>query len=239
MLVGRRVPSTFIRRFAAQFPELTAEDQNQRLESGALKWEKDVQFARQRLLNTHEIDSPMRGVWRITEAGRERLNDNVRRPSPRVREAVQSPLRVSSPVSQTAEEGEAPEVAIDMAYQRVRSALVSQLLDRIRGSSPSFFERLVVDLLVKMGYGGTSKDAGQALGRVGDGGVDGVIKQDRLGLDRVYVQAKRWENTPVGDRKYRSSLARFKVTRRRREFLLRHHRSQGTRMISCRRSTRR
>ncbi len=65
----------------------------------------------------------------------------------------------------------------------------------MKNCTPSFFERLVVDLLVKMGYGGSRKEAGQAVGQSGDGGIDGIIKEDRLGLDIIYVQAKRWENT--------------------------------------------
>ena len=83
------------------------------------------------------------------------------------------------------------------AYQALRSALAQELLERIRHASPAFFERVVIDLLVAMGYGGSHSDAAQAVGGSGDEGVDGIIKEDRLGLDFVYVQAKRWDN-PVG-----------------------------------------
>jgi restriction system protein len=75
----------------------------------------------------------------------------------------------------------------------LREQLATDLLDRIARSTPAFFEQLVIDLLVAMGYGGSRQDAGQAVGRSGDGGIDGIIKEDRLGLDAVYVQAKRWE----------------------------------------------
>jgi hypothetical protein len=88
-----------------------------------------------------------------------------------------------------------PEEEIEAAYQRLREGLVSELLETVKGCSPAFFEQLVVDLLVKMGYGGTRKDAGQAIGRSGDGGIDGIINEDRLGLDIVYIQAKKWDNT--------------------------------------------
>jgi restriction system protein len=88
-----------------------------------------------------------------------------------------------------------PEEGIEAAYQRVREQLAQELLQTVKSCSPTFFERLVVDLLVKMGYGGTRRDAGQAIGRTGDGGIDGIIKEDRLGLDIVYIQAKRWDNT--------------------------------------------
>lgn len=91
-----------------------------------------------------------------------------------------------------------PEEVIAAQYELQRKALAAQLLDAVKSASPQFFERLVVTLLVKMGYGGTLQDAGAAVGRSGDGGVDGVIKEDKLGLDAIYVQAKRWEDKPVG-----------------------------------------
>lgn len=90
-----------------------------------------------------------------------------------------------------------PAEAIEAAILSVRQAVSSELLDRIEAAPPDFFERLVVDLLLAMGYGGSRRDAGAAVRRSGDGGIDGVIKEDRLGLDAVYVQAKRWES-PVG-----------------------------------------
>lgn len=88
-----------------------------------------------------------------------------------------------------------PEESMEAAYKRLRSSLESELLDRIKTVSPSFFERLVVDLLVAMGYGGSRSDAGRAIGKSGDGGIDGIINEDRLGLDVIYLQAKRWEGT--------------------------------------------
>ena len=88
-----------------------------------------------------------------------------------------------------------PEEEIEAAFQRIRSSLAAELLTTLRACSPERFERLVVDLLVRMGYGGTRQDAGQAIGRSGDGGIDGIIKEDRLGLDAIYIQAKRWADT--------------------------------------------
>jgi restriction system protein len=93
--------------------------------------------------------------------------------------------------------GETPEERFESGYQEFRDSLAVELLDRVRTVSPKFFERLVVDLLVRMGYGGSRVDAGQAIGQSGDGGIDGIIKEDRLGLDTVCIQAKRWQN-PVG-----------------------------------------
>ncbi|MBI3864908.1 MAG: restriction endonuclease [Planctomycetia bacterium] len=94
-----------------------------------------------------------------------------------------------------AEADQTPEEAIEAAYRDLRAALADEVLERVRACSPQFFERLVVELLVAMGYGGSLKDAGRAVGRTGDEGIDGIIKEDKLGLDVVCIQAKRWTNT--------------------------------------------
>ena len=90
-----------------------------------------------------------------------------------------------------------PEEALENAFQNLKNELANDLLQQIKESPPSLFEKIVVELLVSMGYGGSRKDAGQAIGKSGDEGIDGIIKEDRLGLDIIYIQAKRWEN-PVG-----------------------------------------
>ncbi|MDQ3374870.1 MAG: restriction endonuclease [Acidobacteriota bacterium] len=86
-----------------------------------------------------------------------------------------------------------PEESLEIAYQTIRNALATEIIEKVKSCSPTFFERLVVELLVAMGYGGTLQEAGQAVGRSGDGGIDGIINEDRLGLDVIYLQAKRWE----------------------------------------------
>lgn len=86
-----------------------------------------------------------------------------------------------------------PEENLDRAYQRIRKSLASELINKVVELSPAFFERLVVELLVKMGYGGSIKDAGKAMGKSGDEGIDGTIKEDKLGLDIIYIQAKKWK----------------------------------------------
>jgi restriction system protein len=91
-----------------------------------------------------------------------------------------------------------PSEALETAYENLRDELVAELLGRLKKTSLSYFERVVVELLVKMGYGGSRVDAGKAIGKSGDGGIDGIIKEDKLGLDVVYIQAKRWDNNPVG-----------------------------------------
>jgi len=91
-----------------------------------------------------------------------------------------------------------PSEALEAAYENLRDELADDLLSKLKKTSPPFFERVVVELLVKMGYGGSRADAGKAIGKSGDGGIDGIIKEDKLGLDVVYIQAKRWDNNPVG-----------------------------------------
>ncbi len=86
-----------------------------------------------------------------------------------------------------------PNEALEYSYQRLRQNLAEELLAKVKSASPAFFERLVVNLLVEMGYGGSRREAGRAVGRSGDGGIDGIINEDKLGLDVIYIQAKRWE----------------------------------------------
>jgi restriction system protein len=105
-----------------------------------------------------------------------------------------SPRR-EQPFTQSDAEPETPEETLEAAHLKMRSSLATELLARIKAASPDFFERLVVALLLKMGYGGSRSDAGQAVGKAGDEGIDGVISEDRLGLDVVYLQAKKWEGT--------------------------------------------
>ena len=88
-----------------------------------------------------------------------------------------------------------PDEQIRSGYVRLRASLAALLLERVKQASPAFFESLVVEVLEAMGYGGSHADAAKIVGRSGDGGIDGIIKQDRLGLENIYVQAKRWETT--------------------------------------------
>jgi len=104
------------------------------------------------------------------------------------------PSRAAEEIGSRSSE-ETPEESLEAAYQTLRTSLTAEILETVKKCSPGFFEKLVVDLLVRMGYGGSRREAGQAIGRSGDEGIDGIIKEDRLGLDIIYVQAKRWENS--------------------------------------------
>jgi restriction system protein len=152
------------------------------------------------------ISSPGRGRFAATEEGRRLLSKNPARINvallqeyPSFREFYKAGSdHVEGNVASVSEKKLetvptiTPEEQIETAYQAVQSALRGDLLERIGSNSAEFFEGLIVDLLVAMGYGGSRKNAATQLGRSGDGGVDGVINEDRLGLDRVYVQAKRY-----------------------------------------------
>lgn len=106
-----------------------------------------------------------------------------------------------------------PEELLEMAYQKLHTELSKEVLEIVKSCSPAFFERLVIDLLITMGYGGSRREAGQAMGKSGDGGIDGLIKEDKLGLDVIYLQAKKWENAvPVKEiRDFTGALASKKA----------------------------
>ena len=151
------------------------------------------------------VEKPRRGYLKITDRGLsvleekpEKINSKFLERYPEFIAFRQRSGKAVTPKPQiVAEEADkqTPIEAIESAYQTVRNSLVTELLQQIRACSPEFFEHLVVDVLVKMGYGGTRKDAGKAIGKSGDEGIDGIINEDRLGLDVIYIQAKRWEGT--------------------------------------------
>jgi restriction system protein len=154
--------------------------------------------------------SARRGVYHITSEGRDVLKSKPSRVDVAFlsrfpgfeefrRRPDQDDERASSgaKVPTVAVSG-TPHEALDAAYQQLRRGLEVEVLAAVKSASPRFFERLVVELLVKMGYGGSLKDAAKAIGRSGDDGIDGTIKEDHLGLDTVYVQAKRWTDKSVG-----------------------------------------
>lgn len=154
------------------------------------------------------LERPRRGVYRLSSRGVDvlrthsgRIDNEVLNQFDEFREFLRrsgagGKKRPSSKPSRS--DTITPEENLENAYSGVRSAIEAELLQQVKSASPLFFERLVVELLVAMGYGGSLKDAGQAIGRTGDGGIDGIIKEDRLGLDVIHVQAKRWDGRTVG-----------------------------------------
>jgi restriction system protein len=192
---------------------LTPEEWKQRLPSGVQPlFYNRVGWARAWLVGSGLLQSPRRGYFRITEPGRSVLA----KPPARLDLAflkvnypgVRHPVTPSQPqdapgdrLDATAGEStldhavETPEELLEASYQTLRRAVESDVLARLQSGEAEFFERVVVRVLVAMGYGGTLRDAGKAIGRSGDEGIDGIIKEDKLGLDIVYVQAKKWADT--------------------------------------------
>lgn len=202
-----------VEQLASEF-SLSDDERATLLPSGtAPAFDNRVGWARTYLKQAGLLEARRRGVFRITPRGSEllatrpsridnsaleqfpefltfRLRKNDDKPAGANDSAASPPLLATEPSIDST-----PEELFSQAYQRLRSNLEAELLEQVKAVSPAFFERLVIDLLVAMGYGGSRQDAGRAIGRSGDGGIDGIIKEDKLGLDAIYVQAKRWEST--------------------------------------------
>ncbi|MGH9919896.1 MAG: restriction endonuclease, partial [Nitrososphaerales archaeon] len=150
------------------------------------------------------VERPRRGVWRTTAEGRKVLDakpdgltlaDLRRYPG---FDAWQRGTTATGAITQSSarpEPIETPEEALERSWASIKAQRANELLEAVKSSSPSFFEHLVVELLVRMGYGGSVAEAGEVLGHPGDGGIDGLIKEDSLGLERIYLQAKKWEGS--------------------------------------------
>jgi restriction system protein len=190
--------------------ELTDEQRRHLLPSGRQPtFHNRVGWAATYLRKACLLEATRRSYFKITERGlaalRERPQKITIKYLSQFPEFVEFKARRKEQDNNGADEEESaetrtPEEILEAEHQKIRDNLASQLLDRIKQSSPAFFETLVVELLVKMGYGGSRSDAGKAVGRSGDGGIDGIIKEDKLGLDTIYIQAKRWDGNPVGRR---------------------------------------
>lgn len=188
---------------ASEF-HLTEEERQQLLPSGRYPtFDNRIAWAKTYLKKAGLIDQPRRAVFQITERGREVLKSSPSLINMKFLEKfpeyiafkentvqTEAQQQISPPIST---QSETPEELIENGARIIRKELAGEILQSVKGCSPGFFERLVVELLVKMGYGGTRQDAGRAIGRSGDEGIDGVIHEDRLGLDVIYLQAKRWE----------------------------------------------
>jgi restriction system protein len=184
---------------------VSEEEQNALLPSGRQSiFSNRVAWAKSYLTQAGVLESPRRGVFRLSDRGREVLREKPQKITVKYLERFPEFVEFRSPQSKPeeisiasgiTEDKQTPEEMLDAAYQRLRRDTAVDLLSRVKKSSAAFFEHLVVDLLLKMGYGGSLKEAGNAIGRSGDEGIDGIIKEDRLGLDVIYLQAKKWEGT--------------------------------------------
>lgn len=184
---------------AAQFG-LTEQERKMLLPSGQQAiFDNRVGWARTYLKKAGLLESPRRGYFRITSRGLEILRAKPMRIDVPFLEQFpefvefRSRRREAKVTNLPEEVQETPEEVLERAYQDLRRELARELLDYVKKCSPRFFEQLVIDLLVRMGYGGSREDAARAIGRTGDEGIDGIINEDRLGLDTLYIQAKRWD----------------------------------------------
>lgn len=192
-----------------QFP-LTEEDLSERLPNGRTRLMDRVLWAITYLRKSKLIESVSWGVFRITDRGRVLLSEQpkslglkdlerypeyleFRRGTKPVATSSDSAIEAESIASQ-----ETPEEELQRLFQSIRSSLESELLDAFKNATPIFFEKIVLNLLVSIGYGGSIEDAAKTTKRSGDDGIDGVIKEDRLGLDVIHIQAKRWTERVVG-----------------------------------------
>jgi restriction system protein len=183
---------------------LTHADAQEKLPSGQTRLVNRVSWARIYLTRAGLLETVKRGVYRITDRGRSILAQNPRTIDNHF--LRQFPEFVAFTKRENQEDSEqedvlgpaqkTPRETLEDSHRLMQQNLTQEVLERVRKCSPNFFEQLVIDLLVAMGYGGSRADAAQVVGKTGDEGIDGTIKQDKLGLDIVYVQAKRW-NDPV------------------------------------------
>lgn len=188
---------------------LSEEELQELVPSGTPLFSGRVHWAIQYMLNANLVVRPMRAHVQITKRGNELLStkpdhidvhllskypefEDWRTKGQREKKNSKKIKQESHIVKDTER---TPEEMMSDGFELIQDALSTELLDKIKTCSPRFFERLVIRLLLKMGYGGSMEEAGQVVGKSGDGGIDGIIKEDKLGLDVIYVQAKRWEGT--------------------------------------------
>jgi restriction system protein len=189
-----------VEELAKEF-SLTETERNQLLPSGQQTiFHNRVGWARTYMKKAGLLESPRRAYFTITKRGMEALASNPKRIDGRFLQQYPEFVEFKSLRHDKSEEAESmqdetPEELLENAFVSLRQNLAGDLLQQVKSSPPHLFEKIVVQLLVAMGYGGSLQDAGKAVGKSGDEGIDGIIKEDRLGLDIIYIQAKRWENT--------------------------------------------
>lgn len=183
--------------------QLSEEDLKELLPSGnQTKFDNRVAWAKSYFIQAKVLESSKRGFFKITDRGRELLAQGHAKIDIKVlnqysefikfHTAKLDKLGDPKPVET---QDETPEESLQKAYEIIRSELIDGILTKIKNNSPKFFENLVVDLMIALGYGGSRSDAGRSIGQSGDEGIDGIIKEDKLGLDVIYIQAKRWDGT--------------------------------------------
>ncbi len=214
---GHEVKMADIKTSLAEKFKLTSLELNELLPSGKQPvFNNRIGWSKTHLKKAGLVDSPKKGFIKITPLGISVLqksptliNVSFLKQYPAYLEFItgtnnstpaselKSTNVINNQVTSATESTKTPDEILEGAHQQLRNSLVQDIISTLKGVSPYFFEKIVVDLLVKMGYGGSFKDAGSTTKKSGDDGIDGIIKEDKLGLDVIYIQAKRW-NSPVG-----------------------------------------
>lgn len=217
--------SELVDRAATHFG-LTETERAELLPGGTqTRFRNRVGWARSYLVQGGLLKAVKRGVVQITQRGMEAVKANVavrndyliqfpefQEFRARSTQAQLPALGIDATPNAASIASITPEEELTRAYEELRANLVAEVHELLLASSPEFFERVVVDLLQAMGYGGTRKDAAVLLGKSGDGGVDGAIKEDKLGLDTIYVQAKKWAaDRAVGNREIRDFIGALQL----------------------------
>ena len=187
--------------------QLSEEEQAQRLPSGKQSYIKNrVGWARTYMKKAELLTSPGKGLIQITDRGRQAMEECPERVTVRYLKNYQefvdfhthTPSEEKTGQQEPETSNDTPDEQLQQAHTSLMESLADELLDTITAATPAFFEKLVVDLMLAMGYGGSREDAGQATRYTSDGGIDGIIKEDPLGLDVIYLQAKRYTEKGVG-----------------------------------------
>ena len=194
-----------IRGSIAKNLKLTPEDLSATYSSGVLIFNNRVSWTGSFLLHAELIQRSARGVYSITSEGKRLLdsgteiNNKLLKTIPSFQAWDNASKKSNDDLSTEQKSDATPEETIDAAFQELNAALADQLMEEIMSHDSTFFERLVVQLLQNMGYGGSIPDSGIVTQKSNDGGIDGIIRQDELGFDQIYIQAKRWDpSTSVG-----------------------------------------
>ena len=193
--------------------QLSEEDKKQKTANGDSSLVKRMAWALSTLKNASLLENTAKGYYKITAQGQEVLKENPSIISMEIlRQYAPADSKFFYPSkkekkqtdneqepNEDRESSQTPIELIEENYQKLKDSLSDELTQNIKKKDPDFFEELVVDLLLAMGYGGSRKEAGEAIGKSHDGGIDGIIKEDKLGLDIIYLQAKRYNNGSIGE----------------------------------------
>lgn len=192
------------RLYLEEYFQLTPEEKAERLTSGQLKFANRTGWARTHLKKAGLMETTRNGYAKITQEGLkvlkekpEKLDDKYLQKYPTYRKFlnIEQPTQIETQITNTEN---SPEEIIENQFKIINKSLAEDLFESIINNTPEFFEKLVVDLLIAMGYGGFREEAGHTVGKSGDGGIDGIIDEDKLGLNQIYIQAKKFKEQVIG-----------------------------------------